>query len=251
MNPFSPDDGLDWLGASTGGQGSPGDDSPNGRERQVGMVPDLWNRVQVFRVAGGTAEEGVVDAGLLLRVLDNLTKGLLVCDRTGRTLYRNSALLTILEADPEHGRIYEEMEVLAHSVFLVERNRVVEGKSDEPTTLTRVVRTEKAEYSLRGVHLGAEEPGSRSAVLVVLNQHYPEPVTDAELQQRFGLTPQEIRIARLVAEGKGNLEIASALSISRHTVRHHVGHVLLKLNVHSRTEVGPVLLAGLPSSVSG
>jgi DNA-binding CsgD family transcriptional regulator len=52
-----------------------------------------------------------------------------------------------------------------------------------------------------------------------------------------GLTRAEIRIARLVMRGRTNREIAVALSISIHTVRHHVQHIHDKVGVRSRTQL--------------
>jgi putative flavoprotein involved in K+ transport len=49
------------------------------------------------------------------------------------------------------------------------------------------------------------------------------------------LTPREMEVMRLVAAGKSNREIASALAISEHTVARHVQNILGKLRVSSRT----------------
>ena len=43
---------------------------------------------------------------------------------------------------------------------------------------------------------------------------------------------------RLVAIGRSNREIASALVISEHTVARHVQNLFAKLGVSSRTEAG-------------
>jgi DNA-binding CsgD family transcriptional regulator len=43
-------------------------------------------------------------------------------------------------------------------------------------------------------------------------------------------------VLRLLAEGATSPQIADRLSISRHTVRTHVGSLLGKLGVHSRLE---------------
>jgi DNA-binding CsgD family transcriptional regulator/tetratricopeptide (TPR) repeat protein len=51
------------------------------------------------------------------------------------------------------------------------------------------------------------------------------------------LTPSEITIARLVAEGMTNPQIAVRLFLSRRTVQSHVSHILTKLGVHSRMEI--------------
>jgi DNA-binding CsgD family transcriptional regulator len=50
-----------------------------------------------------------------------------------------------------------------------------------------------------------------------------------------GLTPREVQVLRLVAAGKSNKEIADALALSVKTVERHVGNILTKLDVPSRT----------------
>jgi len=50
-----------------------------------------------------------------------------------------------------------------------------------------------------------------------------------------GLTPRELQVLRLIAEGKTNDEIASALVVSRHTVRRHVQNIFAKTGVSSRS----------------
>jgi two-component system, NarL family, response regulator LiaR len=49
-------------------------------------------------------------------------------------------------------------------------------------------------------------------------------------------TPRERTVLRLLVQGLSNNEIARALSLSEHTVRTHVCHVLGKLNVDNRTQ---------------
>ncbi|MFE4635919.1 LuxR C-terminal-related transcriptional regulator [Streptomyces sp. NPDC056773] len=51
------------------------------------------------------------------------------------------------------------------------------------------------------------------------------------------LTPQQLRIARCVAEGATNREVALALSVSPRTVDHHLRNVFALLGVRSRTEL--------------
>jgi NarL family two-component system response regulator YdfI len=50
------------------------------------------------------------------------------------------------------------------------------------------------------------------------------------------LTPREIEVLGMLAEGAGNKMVARRLGISEHTVKFHVGSILGKLNASSRTE---------------
>jgi DNA-binding CsgD family transcriptional regulator len=51
------------------------------------------------------------------------------------------------------------------------------------------------------------------------------------------LTPQELRIARLLATGKTTREVAATIFVSPKTVEYHLGHVYRKLGIHSRDEL--------------
>jgi ATP/maltotriose-dependent transcriptional regulator MalT len=50
----------------------------------------------------------------------------------------------------------------------------------------------------------------------------------------YGLTGRELEVLRLVAAGKSNREIATALVVSEHTVARHVQNIFAKLRVSSR-----------------
>jgi DNA-binding CsgD family transcriptional regulator len=52
-----------------------------------------------------------------------------------------------------------------------------------------------------------------------------------------GLTPTELRLAELVAEGRSNKEIAAALFVTPKTVGTTLSRLYAKLGVHSRTEL--------------
>ena len=51
----------------------------------------------------------------------------------------------------------------------------------------------------------------------------------------------EIQVARLIAEGLSNNEIADRLGVRFFTARNHVERTLAKLQVASRHRVGPLL----------
>ena len=63
------------------------------------------------------------------------------------------------------------------------------------------------------------------------NQHQKGERTSART------TPREIEIIRLLAEGKSNKEIAAPLGITVRTVETHRAKIMLKLGLHSLTEI--------------
>jgi NarL family two-component system response regulator YdfI len=50
------------------------------------------------------------------------------------------------------------------------------------------------------------------------------------------LTPREVEVLGMMAEGLGNKEIGWRLGISEHTVKYHISSIFAKLNATSRTE---------------
>jgi DNA-binding CsgD family transcriptional regulator len=52
-----------------------------------------------------------------------------------------------------------------------------------------------------------------------------------------GLTPAELRVAKLVAEGRTNREVAAVLVVTERTVETHLSHIYRKLGLRSRTEL--------------
>ena len=56
------------------------------------------------------------------------------------------------------------------------------------------------------------------------------------------LTPREVEVVRLIAEGLRNKEIAFALGITEQTAKVHVKNILAKLSVNDRTAIIPIAL---------
>lgn len=56
-----------------------------------------------------------------------------------------------------------------------------------------------------------------------------------------GLTKQQGAVAKLVAQGLTNPEIAARLHLSPHTVRNYLSRVMARLGVHNRTAVAVIL----------
>jgi DNA-binding response OmpR family regulator len=69
----------------------------------------------------------------------------------------------------------------------------------------------------------------------------PAALSDEALRERYGLTARQTEVARLLAEGCSNAEIATRLEMSYYTARNHTEQVLGKLGVPSRAAVGALL----------
>ncbi len=64
--------------------------------------------------------------------------------------------------------------------------------------------------------------------------------------QQPQLTPQELHIAMLVAEGKSNKQIATAMYLSPKTIEHHLANTYRKLDIHTRAELTHYIARQIP-----
>ncbi len=98
-------------------------------------------------------------------------------------------------------------------------------------------------YLLKSVAAADLAAGIRSAVAgeTVIGQEFvPKLLEDAQRGVPMGqpdITTREQEVLELVADGKGNREIADQLGISARTAQKHLENLFKKLNVHDRTEM--------------
>ncbi|MEU0354704.1 LuxR C-terminal-related transcriptional regulator [Streptomyces cyaneofuscatus] len=112
--------------------------------------------------------------------------------------------------------------------------------------LRRRRRTREARTPLRDALVGFQHCSARAwaertaGELRAAGEQGPSvrPATDGALS---ALTPQQQRIARCVAEGATNREVALRLSLSPRTVDHHLRNVFAALSIRSRTELARLL----------
>jgi DNA-binding NarL/FixJ family response regulator len=81
------------------------------------------------------------------------------------------------------------------------------------------------------------EPFLYPAAVAALIRDYLDRASRGEATPTDPLTPRELEIVKLVAEGHASDEIAEALVISKKTVEHHRSHILEKLGMRDRVEL--------------
>jgi DNA-binding CsgD family transcriptional regulator len=108
------------------------------------------------------------------------------------------------------------------------------------------LRTDSALYRLHGTLIDSRTPSSNTTLVVVIVAVLDDAAeASAEhLHARYGLSPREVEVARLLADGLSTRELSAALRVSTHTARHHTENVLRKLRVRRRAEVGRRLRGG-------
>jgi HD-GYP domain-containing protein (c-di-GMP phosphodiesterase class II) len=92
-------------------------------------------------------------------------------------------------------------------------------------------RAQAAEELKRDVRGGRLDPDAAGAVLEVAGQRRER---GRDNLRPGGLSEREVEVARLVAAGLSNPEIARRLVISRRTAEHHVQHIYAKVGLSSR-----------------
>ena len=78
-----------------------------------------------------------------------------------------------------------------------------------------------------GLRLAA--PGEQADVAIVASR-------EARTEDSVALTPREMQVLALIAEGASNKAIARRLAISVHTVKFHIASLLDKLDADGRAE---------------
>ena len=92
----------------------------------------------------------------------------------------------------------------------------------------------------RGLDLPAED------VLAYALQQPPDKPPTPAVPAGAPLTPRELQVARLVAGGRSNKEIAAELVISQRTAEGHVERILAKLGFTSRAQAAAWVAASQP-----
>src|SRR5690349_8818900 len=93
-------------------------------------------------------------------------------------------------------------------------------------------------FAVLGIWLGLKLTGRQQRVVI---KEVPAPAGEPSLPDQrkrddFGITPRELEILGLIAEGMSNREIAEKLFVSENTVKTHSSRVFDKLGAKRRTQ---------------
>jgi DNA-binding NarL/FixJ family response regulator len=102
--------------------------------------------------------------------------------------------------------------------------------------LTKDTDVDSVLAAVRAAGSGAAWLSPRAAEAVLRGIRAAEPQRDPEPDLIAQLSPRELDVLRLVAEGMENSAIAASLHISSLTAKNHVANILVKLGLPSRVQ---------------
>jgi len=207
-------------------------------ERQLVLLRTL---LPAFR-AGTYLALRVGTRGNLADLVGTLSEGVVLLDERARVVYENPAFRELLAGDPDGARIERECVRAGRLVLtLAAAQRPKSCPEEIIGPRATALRSGTAAYRLRSALVGPGVLDIGPMALLVLERTTPTGRLLERFRTRFRLTPRELAVSRLLAEGRSNEEVARLLGVSIHTARRHVEHVLMKLGVHSRAAVGATL----------
>ena len=169
--------------------------------------------------------------GALRLALDELAAPLVLAGAGGEILHWNRALIRLLNAEPS--------DVLSERLRAWARHLAAAcpGRPPPPAKLT----TDRGDYRITGAGLSPALLPSGGAIVSVSRVGLGLP-TPAAIRDRFGTTAREAEVALLLAQGRTDREIASALIVAHATARRHTERTLHKLGVTRRSAVAARLV---------
>jgi DNA-binding NarL/FixJ family response regulator len=135
-----------------------------------------------------------------------------------------------LEATREISRVHPDARIIVLTMYQGDEDIFQALEAGAATYLLKDALSQELVRVIRDVHTGGRPmPAEVEAVL-------------AARQKKPALTPREIEVVRLIAEGMRNKEIGMTLGITEETAKVHVKNILAKLNVNDRAAVIPIAL---------
>jgi DNA-binding CsgD family transcriptional regulator len=213
----------DWLGAPT---------EPDGRAIVPRFPFDVADDVMVVRIALATEDDelarfAISNSGRRSELNPGIDSIAATAAHVRGLLERNQADLRaavdLFERALRPLELASALEDLGAALVATDRESAVES-------LGRTL----ALYSELGASWDARRVRSRLRELGVRRRLV---AAEPETNGWAALTEAELTVARLVAEGLTNREVAERLFVSPHTVNSHLRHVFSKLGINSRVEL--------------
>ncbi len=222
------------------------------RERES-VEPLDAGRAAMLRLVAPALRAGVAtwrrlgdQRAALASLLDRMSDGVLLFDLAGVPVHANAHAARLLADDPEAARVRAAAQQAAWALGAARRPARGAAGPPDPAASARQAAASACDVrtACRGYRLEATVADDglfgRDPTVLVLVRPAAAPTDDA-LRARYRLTPREVAVARLMAEGLSNGEVAERLGVTLTTARNHAARVLLKLGVGKRDRIAPLL----------
>jgi len=173
------------------------------------------------------------------RALEGLGVGLVLTNAQGRVTWVNRAAQGALGLDPEASR-GRPLQSLLQDGKLAEFWRGALASHDTATAEIDLTLPRPAQ--LKASAAAAHDPSGQLVGHALLFCEVPAAPAPAPAERPAaagapeGLTPQELKVLKLVGEGLSNRQIAEKMQVAPSTVRSHLKHLYSKLGLRSRSE---------------
>jgi DNA-binding NarL/FixJ family response regulator len=170
---------------------------------------------------------------------DSDDEAMLVTDRRGNIRHASEKgrrlllLATTSEINPASLKAAVNERAAAALKGLAARlDAVARGEESAPPSM--VLDSKWGRHVMRAYWLDDESSSEGALIGVRVQRQEPMILRFIQAMGRLPLSPQQREIALMIAQGKGNHEIADALGVSGNTVAYHIKQLFLKLDVHDR-----------------
>jgi NarL family two-component system response regulator LiaR len=138
-----------------------------------------------------------------------------------------------IEATQKISAAYPDMKIIVLTSFTEDEKVFSAIKAGAVGYLLKDISPTDLAKAIQAVHSG--ETHLHPDITKKLIKQFVNPKSEAETTPE-GLTPREMEVLQLIAQGLSNKELAKGLTISEKTVKTHLSSIYSKLNLSDRTQ---------------
>lgn len=209
---------------------------------QEGWTSTCFRGRETVKISSPGTSAETPEHRLLLEVVDSLGVALVFFSSDRVPLHATSRLAFLLAQEPDGPALLREVQLFAGELSGLMETRRFRGQHGVEPLSDRSVVGCCGMYRLQGSCLGAYLFGSPGMILVTVEAPSEDPLSPEVLRRRWQLSKRQAVVAQLLAKGRTNEEVSTALTISPHTARRHTEQIMTKLGARTRAEVASLLL---------
>ncbi|MEQ9544532.1 MAG: LuxR C-terminal-related transcriptional regulator [Marinobacter sp.] len=214
------------------------------------LLPHLNRGVSLYTEMTSLAAKAYAPERL---VLDNLQQGILICDANFRVVFKNAMAERLLAEHPDISVSDQALLLFGNEGFsqnmLACLSSAIRASIEQRQLADTVLRYQSGAHNMTITvsPLAATQGGDLAdrplggAMIGIYDWSQRPEVDPTVLQQHFGLTVTEARVAALLIHGKSLNDIAVHLNRTRETVKSHLKSLFRKTNTSRQGELVALL----------